>query len=240
MSRRGLSSGGKIGILVILVMIVLGAVYFLPSFTLGGGNQGSSSTQAGSSSGFGPSATYGGLAQLFANFSQIDGQLTLANDVEEMYDQQHFSYAVVGTGTINNTQYMKVSFSGIGAHQVIAWVSRQGAVDRVDVVGQSNYTGPGARFYVLNYLNDFSVILNTSVNSTLLSMLSPTTQNSTDIGGTHVNLATYTLPAPKGSYKSLTVSFATIPGTTARLPVYLHQKTTDGSELTLLVSSLKH
>jgi len=220
-----------------VVLIVLGTAYLLPSLTSGG-----TSTESRASTTTAASTQFAGLLQLFANFSQLELQLsaTNTNAGNVINEQQHIAYYVLGKGTLNSTQYTRVAFSNVGVgNDVIAWVSPRGTFDRVDVLGQRNYTGTGAYFLMSSYINDLSIIPALTSNSTLLAMLSKTSQNSTTIGPTKVDVATYTLAVPTPPYKSITVRYATVPGTNVRLAVYLHQKTDDGTETLMEVISLK-
>jgi len=162
-------------------------------------------------------------------------------------EQQHVSYLVLGKATLTSasgsgtpTLHTKVAFSNVGVgNDIIAWISPRGEIDRVDVLGQRNYTGNAAYFLMSSYLNDFALVAAITNNSTLLATLSKSSQNTTSIGPTQVDLATYSLAVPSPPYKSITVRYATIPGTSAKVAVYLHEKTDDGTETTMQVLSLK-
>jgi hypothetical protein len=111
-------------------------------------------------------------------------------------------------------------------------------VNRVDVVGVRNYTGSGAYFLAQAYTSAYGLIPEISDNATLLSLLSKTSETTTSIGPTTMNVTTYSLAAPTGVYTSLTVKYATIPGTNVQLAVYVSEETTDGSTSTIQVTSL--
>jgi len=240
-SKSGLSSAARGAAIAAVVLIVLGAAYLLPSLTSGGT---SSATQSGRSSSTRVAAPtqFVGLLHLFGNFSQMELQLSEMNTnaANPINQQDHVSYFVLGKGTINSTQYTKVAFSSVGVgNDVIAWVSPSGTFDRVDVLGQRNYTGNGAYYLMSSYINDFSIVPAVTNNATLFSMLSKTSQNSTTIGTTQVDVATYSLAVPNPPYKSITVMYATITGTSVKLAVYFHQKTDDGTDTLMQILSLK-
>ncbi len=240
-SKKGISTATKTAAVVAVIFIVLAAVYFVPSMSTGSVSQ-SSSTQTGAASS-GTGIQNPGLLQLFGYFSQMDMQLNVFNNNNAngngMASQQSASYLVLGKGSWNSTQYTKVEFStpGIG-NNVIAWFNSNGGIDRVDVLGQRNYTGSGAYFVASNYVTAFTLIPTITNNATLLSILSKTGDNTTSIGPTQVGLTTYSLAVPTAPYTSLTVRFATIPGTSERIAVYLHEKTNDGTDTTIQVSSV--
>ncbi|MDA4120310.1 MAG: hypothetical protein OK436_06955, partial [Thaumarchaeota archaeon] len=154
-SKKGISTATKTAAVVAVIFILLAAVYFVPSISTGAASQ-SSSTQTGVTSSGGGSQT-SGLLQLFGYFSQMDMQLNVFNNNNAngngMTSQQSASYLVLGKGSWNSTQYTKVEFStpGIG-NNVIAWFNSKGGIDRVDVLGQRNYTGSGAYFVASNYV----------------------------------------------------------------------------------------
>lgn len=60
----------------------------------------------------------------------------------------------------------------------------------------------------------------------------------TSLGPTHLDVTTYSLAAPTPPYTSMTVRYATIPGTETRLAVYVDEKTSDLMETVVQVLSL--
>ncbi|HYR04613.1 MAG TPA: hypothetical protein VEO75_04415 [Nitrososphaerales archaeon] len=244
-ARAGLSTGGKSAVVLVLIVIVLGATYLAPKPS--GTTTSSTSSQltvSAPSSGANTQAV--GLLPLFGNFSQMQLQESAVDSSQggnvALPQQVSVSYLVLGKGTLNSIQYTKVEFSraGVANSNVIAWFNPNGGIDRVDVLGGLNYTGSGAPTLpmVKGYITAFSVIPVITSNSTLLSMLSKTSENMTSIGPSQLDVTTYHLVVPTHPYKSITAKFATIPGTSARLLVYFDQKMTDGSETIVEVLSL--
>ena len=240
LSKKGISSAAKAAAIIAAVMVVLAVVYFVPSFSTSsvGAAPASSNTRTSSS---GPVTQNAGILALFGFFSQIDMQVTVLNynQANGIIQQQSLSYLVLGKGTWNSTQYTRVEFStpGVG-NTVVAWFNAQGGIDRVDVLGQRNYTGSGAYFVASTYVNALTLVPTITSNSTLLSMLSKTAENTTSIGPTQVDLTTYSLAIPTAPYSSLSVRYATIPGTAEKVVVYFHEKTTDGTDTTIQVTSM--
>jgi hypothetical protein len=236
-SRKGISSGTKTAAVIAVIFVVLASVYFIPSLSTGAASTSGSSQTRGTGAG-----SQGlGLLQLFGYFSQMDMQVTVINSPQAngAMSRQSVSYLVLGKGTWNATQYTRVEFStpGIG-NEIVAWFNAKEGIDRVDVLGQRNYTGSGAYFVASNYVTAVTLIPAITNNATLLSMLSKTSQNSTSIGPTQVDLATYSLAVPSDPYKLLTVRYATVTGTSERIAVYLHEKTSDGTDTTIQVLSI--
>jgi len=250
--REGLSSAGKAGVVVVLIVVVLGAAYAGPSMLAGSGTRLTSSQSTGSSSGSasGPTAPdpAAALLPLFGYYSQMQVlQSALGapqGGISPGVNQVTFSYLVLGKATLNSTQYTRVQFSQSGqAHNVIAWFSPSGRIDRVDVLPGTNYTrsgagNPGNLPVMQVYVNAFSAITSLATNSTLLSMLSKTTENMTSIGQSQLDVTTYQLAVPTQPYKSLTAKYGLVPGTNAKLLVYFDVKMTDGSETTIQILSL--
>jgi hypothetical protein len=237
-SKSGLSSAAKTGIVVVLVVLVLGVAYVSPSLLKGGT---SSSAQSEVCSGSAGGSQNIGLLTLFRCFSQMQMQASLntLNQPGGNFQSQTLAYVVLGTATLNSTPHTKVEFTVVGSgNDVVAWFNSTGGIDRLDVIGQRNYTGPGAPILAQSYTAGFGLIPVISNNATLLSMLSQTTENTTSIGPTMLNVTTYHLPVPTSVYKSITAKYATIPGTNLRLVVYLDQKTRDGTETTIQVQSV--
>jgi hypothetical protein len=185
------------------------------------------------------------LFSLLGHFSQMQLQesvLSYPMGGDQLALQQvTFSYLVQGKATLNSIQYTKVLFSQAGLpHDVTAWFNPQGGIDRVNVSGQSPYTGNGTKnLPVLQvYLTGFRVLTALATNTTLISMLSKTSENTTTIGPTQLTVTTYSLAVPTRPYTSITAKFAAIPGTNERLLVYFDAKMTGGSETTIEVQSL--
>ena len=243
-SKSGLSTMAGTGIVVVLIVLVLGGVYLAPSLLKGGSISTStiSSQTCVSNSNIGSNQTFG-LVSLFGCFSQMQIQDTLLDQGQGMVgavpQQLTFSYHVLGQAPFGSTQDIKVDFSQLGGnHEVVAWFSPGGIVDRLDIIGDRNYTGPGAAIFAQTFTSAFSAITTVTNNATLLSSLSKTSQNATSIGPTRLDVTTYHLAVPAPPYKSITAKYATIPGTYQRLAVYLDEKMTDGTEKTFQILSL--
>ena len=239
-AKKGLATSGKVGIVVVLVLLVLGGAYFAPSLLTGGTHGTSSqSSQTSLSSVAGDQGP--ALLALFGYFSQMQVQSSAYdnNEAFALTEQHTYSYLVLGKGTINSTQYTRVEFSQVGANgDVVAWFNPRGGVDRVDVIGVKNYTDATAHIYSLVYVSAFSLVTGLSTNATLLSALKQTSQNTTSFGSTKFDVTTYSLKSPVAPFTSITVKFATIPGTNTRIAVYFDEKTTDGLESTIQVMSI--
>jgi hypothetical protein len=238
-SDGGLSTSAKTGIVLVLVILVLGSAYLVPPLLKGGGT--SSVQPAVSCPSTGGANQTIELLTLFECFSQMQMQAT-ANTLGQpdgSFQQQTVAYNVLGTARLNSAPYTKVEFTTVGANQpVVAWCNSTGGIDRLDVISDRNYTGPGAAIIAQAYTSTFGLIPALSNNASLLSMLSKTTENTTSIGPMQLKVATYQLPAPTSQYKTFTVQYATIPGTDLRFVVYLHEKTSDGAETTIQVQSI--
>jgi hypothetical protein len=237
-TTRGLSTAAKTGVVVVLIVIVLGGAYLAPSLSKG---TSTTALSCGSGSNAGGGNQTLTLLSLFGCFSQMQLQITISDQAGAIPQQEIMSYRVLGQASFNSTQHTKVDFSQTGAanHEVVAWFNPGGVVDRLDILGGGrNYTGPGAAIFAQTYTTAFSIVTDTSNNATLLSLLSKTTENTTSIGGTQLNAATYHLAVPSPPFKTITAEYATIPGTHQRLAVYLDEKMTDGTRKTFQVLSL--
>ncbi len=233
LSRRGLGGGAKAGAVVILIVVVLGAVYLYPSLTKGGGTQ---SAPPGSGT-----APITGLPSLFTDFRQMQMSFDTYDALNDLVQNQSVSFTVIGTGTINSTQYTRVQFATAGvSNDVIAWFNSTGGIARADVLGQRNYTGNGVRNlpFVQTYVNDFGYIVSLANNATLISLLSKTSEATTSIGSTQMDVTTYLLESRFAPYTKMTLQIATIPGTNAQVAVYVNAKETDQSTIFLQVTSL--
>ncbi len=154
-------------------------------------------------------------------------------------NQQTLSYHVLGKASFNSTQHTKVQFSQADVgNEVIAWFNSAGTVDRLDIIGDKNYSGPAAAILAQTYTRSFGMLPDITNNATLLALLSKTTQNTTSIGPTQMDVVTYHLAVPAKPYSSITAEYATIPGTNQTLVVYLHERMTDTSEFEIQVLSL--
>jgi len=240
-ARDGISSGGRIGIIVILILLVLGAAYLAPSM-LGARTSSTSSASVVSSSSPGADSQTVGLSSLFGYFSKMQ-VLNFMSDAQDQNDpilqQTSVSYLVLGMGSLNSTQYTKVQFSEEGSsNTVVAWFNPQGGIDRVDVLGDRNYTGSTAGTHAKTYVSVFSSIPAALNNATLFSLLKKTSESMTSIGPTEMDVTTYELAAPHPPFIGVTAKYATIPGTNQRLVVYLDVKTDNSVENTFQVTSL--
>jgi hypothetical protein len=233
LSRRGLSTGAKAGAVVILIVIVLGAVYLIPSLTKGGGTQ-------SAPSGSGP-APITGLPSLFTDFRQMQMSFNTYDAMNDFVQNQSLSYTVLGTGKINSTQFTRVEFATAGVpNDVVGWFNSTGGIARADVLGERNYTGNGVANlpFVQTYFNDFGYIVSLANNATLISLLSKTSEATTSFGPTQMDVTTYLLESRFAPYTKMTLQIATIPGTNAQVAVYVNAKESDGSTILLQVTSL--
>ena len=227
--------------MVVVVIIVLAGIYFATTSLKG--NQSTTIQGIGRTSTFGSGGgdQTSGLLQLFGYFSQMQVQET-SNTLalqDGRYDQQTVSYLVLGTGQWNSAAHLRVEFSTAGVgNNVVAWFNSSGGVDRLDILGQRNYSGPLATIEAQNYVSAFSQIQTITNNATLLSILSMTTENMTSIWPTTMDVVTYHLAAPRAPYKSITAQYATVPGTNEKIAVFLYEKATDGTEITMRVLSI--
>ncbi|HUK75628.1 MAG TPA: hypothetical protein VLU99_07535, partial [Nitrososphaerales archaeon] len=231
--RRGISSGVKTAIVLVAVVVVLASVYEVPTLL--------TPKKAAP-----PPVTCGSgtfqLLSLFSCFSQMS-LTTIVDTTSELQgtiETEMIAYQVLGQANYNGTSYTKVEFAtpGVG-NQVVAWFNASGVVGRIDLLTTGrNYTGPGAAILAQSDTTEFGLIPTITNNSTLTSMLSQTTENTTTIGSVSVGLTVYHLAVPTTPYKSITVEYATIPGTTQQMLVYLNEKLTTGESTTIQVTSL--
>ncbi len=231
----------KAGVVVILVLLVLGGGYLATSMS-GTSTQSSVSLQpSGSNSSSGSANNTITLLSLFSSFSQMQIHEAAYDNSEAapLIQQTTFSYLVLGKASMNSTQYVKVRFSEVGvSNDIIAWFNPHEGVDRVDVLGDRNYTGGAAPIFAQKFLAAMSFVVGASNNATLLSVLSKTSQNTTSIGPTQMTLATYQLTTPTPPYIKATVSYGTVPGTGTKIAVYLDQETSDFMENIFQITSL--
>jgi hypothetical protein len=229
-SKSGLSSAGKAGaVVVLIIVIVLGTAYLVQSL----------SNQSGSSSPGDKQIT--GMVSLFADFPQMQVSLDAYDAPNGMLTNQTLSYTVLGTGTLNSVENTRVEFATAGeSHHVVAWYNSTGGINEVDVLGQQNYTGSGAHElpFMVTYTSEFGTLVSVTNNATLLSTLTKSSETTMSIGPTQMNVTTYVLPARTSQYSSMTVKIGTIPGTDVQLAVYVSEKAHDGSTSTIQVTSL--
>jgi hypothetical protein len=242
-SRRALSTGGKAGIAVIVIVIVIAGIYFVPTL-LDRGKNNNLLQAATATTGSGADQPLG-LLSLFGYFSQMEiREITNSPSASGGSGgapvEQTLSYSVVGQATFDGAPNVKVEFtqSGVG-NEIIAWFNSTGIVDQTEIVGQTTYTGPGAAIFAQAYTSAFSAVTTITNNATLLSLLTRTSQNTTSIGPTTLAVTTYQLKQATAEYKQLTVEYATIPGTSQKLAVYLDETLDGGVQSSLQVLSVK-
>lgn len=79
-------------------------------------------------------------------------------DTVESQGASHFSYAVLVT-VVNSTNYYKVELMDLDVNKSeVARFNPLGTVDRVDVFGDKNYTGPSALVRAQAFITSFSFI----------------------------------------------------------------------------------
>ena len=230
-------------VLAVVSILALGTYVAISSGQFSAPNASSKSTSSTQSAG---TVTYPttqvqlrGLIDLFGNFSRMAITTSYLDEVNEASGSSSVSYVVLGRTTLNSTRYYKVEFkNAFGNTSEIAWFSPQGRIDRVDVLGDKNYTGSAAAFFTRLYTNSFSLVPAWSYNVTLLSGLQKTGESIRSIGPTQMDVARYGLPRVTSAYANFTAEIATIPGTNARLAVYVFQQTLDGSNVLLQVTSV--
>lgn len=232
-SKRGIGAAGKAGAVVVLIIVLLGAIYVIPKFSV------SSQSQASSANSSVKQIT--GMPALFYGFTRMEVSVYASDTTDGVLQNQSYSYAVLGRGTLNSTEYTRVEYTTVGAgNSVVVWYNSTGGIGEVDVVGVRNYTGNGAGNlpFITIYGNAFGTLASITSNSTLLSLLSKTSEGLTSIGPTQMYVTTYVLSGRSYPYSSLTLKIVTIPGTNAKLATYLDEKTADGSISILQVTSL--
>jgi hypothetical protein len=249
-SKRGLSSAGKAGVVVVLIVIVLGAVYLVPSLSKGSGNQ-----SASSNSNTEPITS---MYSLIGDFSKMQVMLDAYDAPDGIVTNQSTAYTVLGGATqtttttttlangqtstsTNSSQYTRVEFTTIGAgNDVVAWYNSSGGIGDEEVLGERNYTGNGVNNlpFMDPYTSSFGSLVSITDNATLLSLLTKTTEATMSIGPTQMDVTTYVLPGRTSEYTSITAKIATIPGTDVQFAVYLNEEIRDGSTTLLEVTSL--
>jgi hypothetical protein len=242
--KHGLTTGAKVGAVIILLLLILAAAYLaLSRSTSGGVSSSASSSQSGPSSNSSASTfSSAGLLSPFISFSQlqVQGYTIDHGEAGAISDQFNMSYRVLGKASLNSTQYTKIDFSQSSppTQEVIAWFNPQGGIDRVDVIALGNHTGPQSSIYAQLYLGALASVTALSNSTSFLSLLSKTTQTTTKIGQTQLDVTTYTLPKPTGLYEAVTLKVATIPGTSSSMIVYYDVSTNDQLENIFQVTGL--
>lgn len=248
-SKNGLSSAGKTGVVVVLIVVVLAAVYLVPQLSKGGSQPQSSNSSA---------VPVTGMAALFKDFPTMQVTFDSYDSPNGIITNQSFAYTVLGTSTVTTTttttlangslvkttssgEYTRVEFTTLGVgHNIVAWYNSSGAINEEDVIGERNYTGNGAHNlpFMVPYTSAFGALVSLTDNSTLLSLLTKTTEATTSVGPTQMDVTTYVLETRSPPYSSMTLRIATIPGTNVQLVVYVNEKVTDGSTSHIQVTSL--
>ena len=233
LSGRGMTNTKKIAVAIPLILVIAAGIYVaLGPGRLGIVSSGSQSTSSSSSTGI---ASFSGVAgpprsllDLFGNFSQMavtTGYVNFADGEVQSEGTSHYSYAVIGRAVLNSTNYYKVEFTNSEARtSVIAWFNQQGLVDRADVLGDKNYTGPSAQIFAQTFVGLFSFVPSLSYNATLISGLHKTAEGMQSVGPTQMNVITYGLAAPTKAYINFTAKIATVPGTSIKLAVFWYQE----------------
>ncbi len=234
-SKKGLGTAGKAAAVVALIVIVLAAAYVYPSLSKGGGSQ---STPSGSGA-----TPITGLPSLFADFQRMQMSFNTYDAVNDIVLNQSVSYSVLGTGTLNSTRYTKVEFATAGVPtDVVGWFNSTGGIGRLDVIAGANHTYVGKGLqnfpFIQTYINDFGYVTSLASNATLISLLSKSSESTTNIGPTQLDVKTYQLESRFAPYSSMTLRLATIPGTDVQLAVYVNAQETDKSTILLQVTSL--
>ncbi|MDA4116426.1 MAG: hypothetical protein OK442_07725 [Thaumarchaeota archaeon] len=232
-SKRGIGTAVKAGAVVLLIIIGLGTIYLLPKFMASSQSQGPSPNPG--------AQPVTGMPSLFYDFTRMSLAVDVNDQADGIVQNSTYSYTVLGKGALNSTVYTRVEFTTVGeGNNIVIWYGLTGGIGEVDVVGVRNYTGNGTVNlpFISTYTQSFGALVSISNNSTLLSLLTKTSEVLTSIGPTDMDVTTYLLPGRSYPYAALTLKLATIPGTTAEFATYLDEKTTDGSSTTLQVTSL--
>jgi hypothetical protein len=244
--RSGMATSRKIALTIGIVLIVaLGAYAAIGSGRLSIVPNGSNSTSYGTSTATAPLNGLGqpnSILDLFGNFSKM----VVSKHFVDMADGEinaeggtHASYAVLGRTVVNSTNYYKVEFTDLdGNRSIIAWFDQKGTINRVDVLGDRNYTGSTALMHAQIFTSTFSFLPSVSYNATLLSGLQRTGESAQGIGPTQMDVTTYNLAAKTAAFSNLTVKIGTVPGTSTKLAVFLYQESPDSSSSLFQVTSL--
>ncbi len=224
-SKRGIATTGKITIAVGLVLIIAAGVYAALGPNLLGVAPKGTQTTTPSNGGSGQPKS---ILDLFNTFSRMTFATGFADFEDGEIQNQgslHISYVVLGRAVVNSTNYYKVQFTNSDARtSAIAWINPRGLVDRVDVLGDKNYSGSAAQVYAQAFLGALSPVPSLGYNITLLSGLQKIAEGSQGIGPTQVDVVTYGLRAPTSTYTNYTVKIATVPGVSFKLAVYVYQE----------------
>ena len=210
-SKRGLGTAGKASAVVVLIILGLGAIYLIPKFST------SAQSQAPSSNPGAQQVT--GMPSLFYDFTRMQVRVDVNDPVDGLVQNENYTYAVLGKGTLNSTEYTRVEFTTVGVgNDIVAWYNSTGGIGEVDIIGVRNYTGSGAQNlpFMSIYSSAFGTLVSITNNDTLLSQLSKTSEVLTSIGPTQMDVTEYVLPAKSAPYSALTLRLATIPGTSAQ------------------------
>jgi hypothetical protein len=244
--RRGMATSRKVALTVgIALLVALGAY-----IAIGPGRLSIVPNESGSTSYHSSTATapLNGVGQpnnilgLFGNFSKMVVSIhfvVMADGEINSEGGTHASYAVLGRTVVNSTNYYKVEFTDLDANKsIIAWFDQQGTINRVDVLGDRNYTGSTASMHAQIFTSTFSFLPSVSYNATLLSGLQRTGESAQGIGPTQMDVTTYNLAAKTAAFSNLTVKIGTVPGTSTKLAVFLYQESPDSSSSLFQVTSV--
>jgi hypothetical protein len=241
-SRIGVSSAGKRAVAAFVIVLVLGAAYLAVSLSKSGAPV--SLTSDVSVPPPIPVGNQTGMYALLGPFPKMQVSVNFYDEPDGLSANESFAYAVLGTASLNLTTHTVVEFTNVGSgDQVIAWFNSTGAIDRVDVLGQKNYTGPTAYVLASAYTSAFAIIPTITNNSTLLSLLSKTSETTTSIGPARADVTTYTLGAETATYANITARYAAVVpgvvhGTTVELAVYLDEILRNRSTTLIQVTSI--
>jgi hypothetical protein len=176
---------------------------------------------------------------MFGNFSKMAITTSYLDEVNEASDSTSISYVVLGRTLLNSTNYTRVEFKNAAGNTTeIAWFNPKGGIDRVDVIGDKNYTGSGAPFFAQIYTSIFSLVPGWSDNATLLTGTQKTGEKVQSVGLIQMTVSTYELISKTSTLTNFTARIATIPGTNVRLAVYIFQQEPNGSNNTFEVTSV--
>jgi hypothetical protein len=246
-SVRGMATTKKIVLTIALALVIAGGIYVAlgsgrPGVVPNGSQSGSSSSSTALASFSGGAGQPKSILDLFGNFSRMVvtiGYLHFADGEVQSQGESHFSYSVLGQAVLNSTNYYKVQFTDLDSKKSgIAWFNQMGLVDRVDILGDKNYTGTSASVYAQAFTAPFSLIPNLSHNATLLSGLQKTAEGTQNVGPTQMNVITYRLAAPSPAYSNYTLKIATVPGTSTKLAVYWYVEDPSTSNALFEVTSV--
>lgn len=247
-SKRGLSTSAKAGAAVIVIIVVVGVLYFDPGVLKLGSSP--TTNASGPVSALGGNGTQG-LYSMVRAFSQMQLAVDI-NDPNNGVSNMTYSYTVLGNMNSGSTQFTRVEFVTVGAgNAVIIWfyANGNGSVGEVEVpqLGASgNFTrGQGPTNGLLNlpyyttYANLFGVIPSLTDNATLFSTLTKYSEGAANVGPTQADVITYNLASHSATYSEITVKVATVAANNVKLVVYLYTKTHDGATQLIKVTSLK-